>query len=759
MNPVYQALEPFLQQFFGEGNELTWDMVQFGSLHPRARDLEPFLQQATEDWDRLLLPRLQEEKLTWYAFARDARGARLLRDELLAFVGPSYTDFRGQSAIFDAQDPVEGAILAALGPFGFRLTVVDRKQRPACREALTRFLQVHGRSPRGLRGLPRPPGRILRDFEFAVQNQARDVAQEYLRELEEQGGTSARNLWFLQVYLHESFEEWERLNTLLEQGALVQAERPSRVTRALIRAVYRQELWVFETANRPEAALAHFEQVVYPRFSPLYTSLVGLQGPEVIKSFLLAAAVADPPLVDRRFSLLEIYPRSAPDRPYVERLASLIPERANVPPPLTPLEAAQRAFAQGDLDAAFRQLLALPPSVVGLDLLLRCALEVGGLEATAKALEWLEAAPAVHAQALQERPRLHRLEEQLHQRFASLPGEPGKSPPVSPAVPPDWVAWARRLKEEPSWAGATAVAAQGALEWSVEAMKEAPEQIQALRELLLEGLAPAANGAVLDALPHLLEFFVRRLGSERAFAPIYEVLFDRLLYLEPRTIEAIRAAGELLMARMRLGMTQEEGCRALQDLQEVWQGQSSFELLDGALDLLDFLLTQQPVPLALQQGFAQLLFGELIRWRERLNPTHLPYFQQLCRELGLPIEARSFEPEDADPVPTVHPLAALISGRKVALYSLRDAAVQRAARVLVQLVPEVELRVYHDTVGNEALKAAAKTADIFVIVTGAATHAATTFIEMHRPKERLTLRCHATGTGGLLRTLLQACPS
>lgn len=61
----------------------------------------------------------------------------------------------------------------------------------------------------------------------------------------------------------------------------------------------------------------------------------------------------------------------------------------------------------------------------------------------------------------------------------------------------------------------------------------------------------------------------------------------------------------------------------------------------------------------------------------------------------------------------------------------------------------------HDKVGNPALQKMAENADIFLVVPSSAKHAATTFIEEHRPKQKPTLFAQGRGTTGMLNTLLE----
>jgi hypothetical protein len=91
--------------------------------------------------------------------------------------------------------------------------------------------------------------------------------------------------------------------------------------------------------------------------------------------------------------------------------------------------------------------------------------------------------------------------------------------------------------------------------------------------------------------------------------------------------------------------------------------------------------------------------------------------------------------------------------RTVALYSLQESALRRAAATLRDLVPSITVVCFHDRVGGApSLKAAAATADLFVIATTVAKHAATGFIEANR-RDKPVLYARGGGSASLLAAL------
>ena len=93
-----------------------------------------------------------------------------------------------------------------------------------------------------------------------------------------------------------------------------------------------------------------------------------------------------------------------------------------------------------------------------------------------------------------------------------------------------------------------------------------------------------------------------------------------------------------------------------------------------------------------------------------------------------------------------------LAGKKVGLYSLMESAAGRAAQLLRSLVPSIEVRSSLDKVGSTALAQASASMDIFVIVTAAAKHAATEFIESQRGTGEL-VRVNAKGTSAIMNAL------
>ena len=93
-----------------------------------------------------------------------------------------------------------------------------------------------------------------------------------------------------------------------------------------------------------------------------------------------------------------------------------------------------------------------------------------------------------------------------------------------------------------------------------------------------------------------------------------------------------------------------------------------------------------------------------------------------------------------------------LEDKMVVLYSLTESAVTRASQILKRLVPLIDVRTNSEHDGSTQLGQLSANADIFVVVTAAAKHAATICIADHR-RDRPTVLVNSRGSSAILRAL------
>lgn len=743
----------FETEFFGPGNRLRWKAIQANSLSPDIqKKLGPFLEDLQRNPEVLVLPRVREDgRVQWYIICQSPRTTRVARDEVRAFLGPTYSDFDGKPRPLDPSDPVEAAILAKYGDNAFRIAIGNQQILDVARERLRLMIQVRSERPTRYAKRVRAVGRILRDFEYALLAVDGVTAKECIEELRAAGKLSASNLLFLEIRRLTACAHWDAVLALPELDSLLAIARPRRVTESLVRAVYCSRLRGFEEENQPAEAVAHFRSEIFDRFRDLYKTRASLAGWEVDASFLMAGAQLHEGRKEAIKATLERYPAGSAQRAYLEAIV----ERIEPSGPALHSEliaTARSAFAEADIDRAYELSIKLPASFDRSALLLRCARDMGTLSAAQAAIESLDTLSEVDRKRLDQHLVLGRIRDSLTQLSAiDAAGAPETT--VAADIPADWIAWLRRLTAPEPWKAAVSVAETAAREWTLDSLLEDPSAVQKIGDLLLAKRPEWGQTALQDALPFFLEFFERSAADAR-LRPIYESLFLTVALDAYVSMPQILALLKIASARFELGISAQEYSETLRVLSSAIHGIESPTVTESALDAVEMLIGAACPDAHERQQFFLSVATVFRRWYSRIDAAQFSLFKSLGKEIGvndgISEEEHQQRPEDASTVWTK------LIGKKIAIYSLQESALLRTAKVLRELCPETRIDTFHDHVGGSpSLRVASTTADVFVLAIGSAKHAATGFIERCRPKELATLYARGRGSAGILRTLSQ----
>jgi hypothetical protein len=177
------------------------------------------------------------------------------------------------------------------------------------------------------------------------------------------------------------------------------------------------------------------------------------------------------------------------------------------------------------------------------------------------------------------------------------------------------------------------------------------------------------------------------------------------------------------------------------------------ETIDWALDVLDTLAIHPSRDLKARSDFISAVVGGFSSFPQRLSSDQSRFFQQLCAECGETIAASPFVDRPAEQVESAT-IYSQLKNKTLAVYNLSEQASRRFKSVVESWFAGARVVLSHDKVGNPVLQKMAANADIFLVVPSSAKHAATTFIDDHRPKSKPTLFALGRGTTGMLNTLL-----
>ena len=164
------------------------------------------------------------------------------------------------------------------------------------------------------------------------------------------------------------------------------------------------------------------------------------------------------------------------------------------------------------------------------------------------------------------------------------------------------------------------------------------------------------------------------------------------------------------------------------------------------LDMVDDLARWPVADEGARLRFACAALEPLSRHRRRLEPEVRWLAGQLAADLAAPFEWDVPATPDDEAAPD--PVTA-----RVLLYSLDDHVLQRTAERVANLYPGVVVHQANDHVGSPQLRAHARGADVIVLATRCATHAATGFIRGHASSGAIVVEADGGGSASLMRAV------
>lgn len=742
-------VKEFLNVFFGEKNSFKLKQV-LSESSDRAGKIRPWVEYLLGDSpEPTVLPRWAKDNgIEWYALTFNEPQYKKLGEELVAFIGPSYSTFRGRQAVLNQTDPIDAAASKLTGGYVYKFV-----GNPASIwGALELMRQVWISRPAIVREKPRSFGRVLRDFYMAVQAGNRPSAEEQLSYLHNRHYLDALNSSFLKVQMLAELGLWGELLGLPSLPDLIQSRRPLEVTRAIIKAIYYKELADFEEKKDHVGAVLHFSEVVAPLYGNIFSARSGLSDPEAIKCFMMLAVSSSPPRHHLRDELLQAGHLADSDREYLQQIAKLLPVTSR-PPGGNPLDLAAISAAEGDYDRAFDSAIIAPPSRTRAKILIECAYELQTLASKKEAIGAVLGLPADERDALLSSRQVKRLWQYLTEESDNY-----LSQSIVEIAPDNWITWLSWLNKPEFCDRALAIARTGSVEWKVNDLIESPEAIGQLRELLQAPRESKADDVLYNALPHLLAFFQNdEHWPRREFIDIYSIILDLLVMSTEGGNDDLVIFNDLIQALLALGVDQGKYNEFISYAEELWNRFASPAKLDWALDLADLLIIYPCPSDKVRQNFIFYISSKIGKFVRRVSAGQLRFIQQLYEDLGQ-LEAfkelvnsyglvqKDFTKDELDAF-------IKLNRRTVAIYTLTERVAKRVKDALESRCSNVIVHISNDKVGTDRLRQMARNADIFVMATASAKHAATEFIEVNRPKELPILRPKGKGSASMLQAI------
>ncbi|MET9346275.1 protein DpdD [Streptomyces termitum] len=727
--------------FFAEGNDIR--------PHKVPADFQAILEKHIHAIQRRgigFLPRSSHGRLWWYGFAPTPRQRREVLELLDSWIGPTFSDLPHHRGALETTDPFDAA-LAAMPLEVLRFEVLPRTKpgsansptksesansRDEVRNALLTLGNLLHQRPASEFDADRTTIEVLDDLGHAIAAQDRSVALACLRELEAMADLDQTNLAFLRLRLYAGLQDWNAVLTDRDIDQLLTMQRPARITHLIQQAVYATWFAAHDTAGNEQQLLDAVTELP-PQFHPLYSSTPLTSRAQAVVEFLIAVQAGAQETQNRLLDEAGAIEPGLPD--HLRAILHLRNPTATAQPPTpqppTPttestLERATRLMAYGDTQSVLDLALTIEPGIEAAYLLLTCARDLHSAHRADLVASYI----ATH----DLRPLIDKTAPRLHDHLDWL-DEFTQSKPHG-----GWRTWFEDLSHE-------------------HAAPADPETTDQWTPLSPKALAELLRHAPDDVLGRLGEFGGQFMAAHRDV-----FVHDGAAHLSERVLAGL-AMGEKNSAGVRV--------QTLALLDYLLAANPSPQLLASALDwttliikantsavtvtwAIDVLQTITATPAAATNPAAVTFFYSVIDtarpFKSALNLTDLEAIRIVAEELAqtFPDDLAAGHTDDTDPAAPYR----YLQGTKIVLYSLTESATTRAAQVLRKLVPGIDIETSAEHDGSSTLAAQAAHADLFVVVTASAKHAATDFITAKRGS-RPTIYVNSRGSSAILRELAE----
>jgi hypothetical protein len=261
----------------------------------------------------------------------------------------------------------------------------------------------------------------------------------------------------------------------------------------------------------------------------------------------------------------------------------------------------------------------------------------------------------------------------------------------------------------------------------------------------------AAEVALRDSLPHLVAFF----GGDPAWPNpevrgVYRALLEILFVSTDGGRADLVVFNELLEATLALGAGATEYRELISFARELWGRFAAPLTLDWATDALELLVAHPCGDADARRSFLQVVLDRAAGFGPSLTPDQRDLLRLTAADLGAGDLAGSYFPAGAGVTEADNDPIKALSGRTIAVYTLTERSAEQFRRVVEARATGVTVTLLHDRDASKRLQQHARQADLFVLVTASAKHAATDCVRVSRPPEKPLLIPTGKGTASML---------
>lgn len=699
-------------------------------------DVMPFASSAeSELFPGAILPKkIADGNWQYYAVTKTPVEWRRLQPLLLSHVGFTVTEFNGlPSEDLDKNDPLEKYLLdgeyyalASLKPKinVQRLTYVLLSK--LCSNVINADLPDKNR--------PVPTSELLYQWRLSLVAKDRGRAEGILKRLKQESRIDALNLYFLKVELLKSFQDWQSLRNADFFAPLTQTRRPPKVSAALINSFYVCDLKPFVEKDDPAGCMGAFKETVLPASGDLFDVLPPSSNAEILNAFIVASCAEQAPTdetVKRVQDYIKNNPDSAPAK-FWEWFSSG-----------TDCKFASIEEDTFDINERFKSLTqSANLSISDVKRALHFALQIDSLDAYKEVGNIVQNLPEDAIAELKSGPLRFLLND-----FYAVAGEH-----KTPNNLRDWF----ELLPDNEFTNALEILEVGVKDWPLYEWVCDPSKVSEFVALLNGTSDGVAQDRLQKCLPILVEWVTGCPEYPNKYAfPIYKELLALFAIYPNRGDLELGASMNLFEGLLQIGLEKNDYKEVLDWAWDLVLGANGVYCLDWILDLNEATSNYSAPDPEHRHSFWIKVITHCIQFGTSMKLRHKLSLANFLDRLSLKEYFEEFLSTSEDEVKDGGSDNSFewLKGKMVAIYTLTESAAKQAQNVLEKILPGIDVRLNHEYSGSTQLKALATNADVFVVVTQSAKHAATEFIQANRPSGKEVLYTNGKGMSSILKAL------
>ena len=667
---------------------------------------------------------------TFYAVARKAGDWRRLRPLLMAFAGPTFSSFDGKTRSLIPNNPFEEYLLSHEwylitkinpgGPGEFNLAEMTKR-------GLSRMINNLLEAPENTQQPTQTTSQLISRFRNALNINSRKEASNIIDICRNDMRLDALNLLFMEAQMYSHFCEWDKITGMENFSSLCYTRKPQEITAILLESIYQ----------------VHFSHIKEEKGLEEQSKLWGGDIRKTARQILrtpIPKCVTRGGLILYVLELCEL--RDLEETNNQSELLQAIKDQSQEVDDfsffLSELESFEEKSLQKKIDGDQQKndlSLALA-ALVKFDK----EISLSNLANVKQLLDKLET---------KEREKL----EQSELSKSSLQSLQVESQGES--IPDSWHDWAKRLGD-PEFKNYFGILKLAVVEWPVSNFKDSVE-IKLLKDSF-ENISDEDKTAVERlsiSLPYITSWLVDDPDFPRKdVRELYEIILYHLIIGTRREGKIFDSAIVLIRALLALSPSKTQYQNLLNDCSDLIGDGVGTSQVYGILDILEETIMNSCPDQNIRKSFWNEVISKLLEVEQHLSPSQLLVIKKFRKTLEWPDQKEiKAEAETSD----IKDFFEKLKIKTLAIYSLTESASKQASEIIKKMIPNIKITINKDKVGTNPLKSLAKNADIFVIATSSAKHAATTFIQNNRPKDKMTFFATGRGYSSILSVIEEQC--